>query len=389
MAKRFLDIGLADTTPHPLILEIDSAEGVWLKTVDGRHIFDAISGVGVSSFGHGNKVITDLLHEQVDSCLHTMVYGEFINKRTAEAGDLLSSLLPEQLNTTYFVNSGAEAVEGALKLAKKQTGRNKFIAFNGGYHGNTSGALSVSSNAERKAPFMPLLEGVDFLEFNGSLSHINDSYAGVIVETVQGDAGVRIPDKSWLEELRVKCDEAGVVLIFDEVQCGIGRTGKAFAFEHFGVVPDILCLGKALGGGVPIGAFVSSREMMEKLSDNPKLGHITTFGGNPLATSGAVGALRLLSEIDWNRIESQGASWEKQLLAHNSVKTVRRIGLYFYVELESADVVTETVMKGLEEGVLLFWFLSVPNAFRLSPPLNMSQLESDKGIELILKSLPL
>lgn len=389
MAKRFLDIGLADTTPHPLILEIDSAEGVWLKTVDGRHIFDAISGVGVSSFGHGNKVITDLLHEQVDSCLHTMVYGEFINKRTAEAGDLLSSLLPEQLNTTYFVNSGAEAVEGALKLAKKQTGRNKFIAFNGGYHGNTSGALSVSSNAERKAPFMPLLEGVDFLEFNGSLSHINDSYAGVIVETVQGDAGVRIPDKSWLEELRAKCDEAGVVLIFDEVQCGIGRTGKAFAFEHFGVVPDILCLGKALGGGVPIGAFVSSREMMEKLSDNPKLGHITTFGGNPLATSGAVGALRLLSEIDWNRIESQGASWEKQLLAHNSVKTVRRIGLYFYVELESADVVTETVMKGLEEGVLLFWFLSVPNAFRLSPPLNMSQLEADKGIELILKSLPL
>ncbi len=388
MAKRFLDIGLADTTPHPLILEIDSAEGVWLKTVDGRHIFDAISGVGVSSFGHGNKVITDLLHEQVDSCLHTMVYGEFINKRTAEAGDLLSSLLPEQLNTTYFVNSGAEAVEGALKLAKKQTGRNKFIAFNGGYHGNTSGALSVSSNAERKAPFMPLLEGVDFLEFNGSLSHINDSYAGVIVETVQGDAGVRIPDKSWLEELRSKCDEAGVVLIFDEVQCGIGRTGKAFAFEHFGVVPDILCLGKALGGGVPIGAFVSSREMMEKLSDNPKLGHITTFGGNPLATSGAVGALRLLSELDWNRIESQGASWEKQLLAHNSVKTVRRIGLYFYVELESADEVTETVMKGLEEGVLLFWFLSVPNAFRLSPPLNMSQLEADKGIELILKSLP-
>ena len=388
MAKRFLDIGLADTTPHPLILEIDSAEGVWLKTVDGRHIFDAISGVGVSSFGHGNKVITDLLHEQVDSCLHTMVYGEFINKRTAEAGDLLSSLLPEQLNTTYFVNSGAEAVEGALKLAKKQTCRNKFIAFNGGYHGNTSGALSVSSNDERKAPFMPLLEGVDFLEFNGSLSHINDSYAGVIVETVQGDAGVRIPDKSWLEELRVKCDEAGVVLIFDEVQCGIGRTGKAFAFEHFGVVPDILCLGKALGGGVPIGAFVSSREMMEKLSDNPKLGHITTFGGNPLATSGAVGALRLLSELDWNRIESQGASWEKQLLAHNSVKTVRRIGLYFYVELESADEVTETDMKGIEEGVLLFWFLSVPNAFRLSPPLNMSQLEADKGIELILKSLP-
>ena len=389
MAKRFLDIGLADTTPHPLNLEIDSAEGVWLKTVDGRKIFDAICGVGVSSFGHGNKVITDLLHTQVDSCLHTMVYGEFINKRTAEAGELLSSLLPDQLNTTYFVNSGAEAVEGALKLAKKHTGRRKFVAFNGGYHGNTSGALSVSSNAERKAPFMPLLEGVDFLEFNGSLFQIDDSYAGVIVETVQGDAGVRIPDKAWLQELRAKCDEAGVVLIFDEVQCGIGRTGKAFAFEHYGVVPDILCLGKALGGGVPIGAFVSSREMMEGLSDNPKLGHITTFGGNPLATSGAVGALRLLTDLDWNRIETQGASWEKQLLAHNSVKTVRRIGLYFYVEMESADVVTETVMKGLDEGVLLFWFLSVPNAFRLSPPLNMSDDEAELGIELILKSLPL
>ena len=388
--KTFLDYGLADTTPHPLGLEVESASGVWIYTTDGRKVFDAISGIGVSNFGHSNPQITDLLHDQIDKNLHTMVYGEFISKSTVDAANMLSSILPKSLDSTYFTNSGAEAIEGALKLAKRATGRNKLIAFTGSYHGSTHGALSVSSNEERKTAFRPLLPGVEFLEWNclDDLNKIDKNVAGVIVETIQGDAGVRIPSKDWLSKLREICSKTGAILIFDEVQCGMGRTGQNFGFEHFNVIPDVLCLGKALGGGVPIGAFVSSSKLMSLLRDNPKLGHITTFGGNPLATTGAVGALKLLGKVNFDNIEKRGANWESKLKSHPSVKEVRRIGLFFYVELETPDLVSETIMNGLENGVLMFWFLSVPNAFRLSPPLNMTEVESQLGIDLILKSLP-
>ena len=388
--KTFLDYGLADTTPHPLGLEVESASGVWIYTTDGRKVFDAIGGIGVSNFGHSNPQITDLLHAQIDKNLHTMVYGEFISKSTVDAANMLSSILPKSLDSTYFTNSGAEAIEGALKLAKRATGRNKLIAFTGSYHGSTHGALSVSSNEERKTAFRPLLPGVEFLEWNclDDLNKIDKNVAGVIVETIQGDAGVRIPSKDWLSKLREICSKTGAILIFDEVQCGMGRTGQNFGFEHFNVIPDVLCLGKALGGGVPIGAFVSSSKLMSLLRDNPKLGHITTFGGNPLATTGAVGALKLLGKVNFDNIEKRGANWESKLKSHPSVKEVRRIGLFFYVELETPDLVSETIMNGLENGVLMFWFLSVPNAFRLSPPLNMTEVESQLGIDLILKSLP-
>lgn len=390
-AKSFLDLGLADTTPHPLYIEVENASGVWINTKDGKRLFDAISGIGVSNFGHGNKEITERLHSQIDSNLHTMVYGEFISPSTAEAAALLASLLPQNLNTTYFTNSGAEAIEGALKLAKKATGRTRIIACNGGYHGNTTGALSVSSNEERKSPFLPLLPDVSFIDYNylESLSNIDSNTACVVVETIQGDAGVQIPSSEWMLALRIRCDESGALLVLDEVQCGIGRTGKSFAFEHFQIVPDILCLGKALGGGVPIGAFISSKQLMAQLSNSPKLGHITTFGGNPLATSGAVGALNLLKRVDYDKVEQQGAMWERKLLAHNSVKEIRRKGLFFCVELDSELAATQTIKNGLENGVLMFWFLSLPNAFRLSPPLNMTDDEACEGIELILKSLPL
>ena len=389
--KTFLDYGLADTTPHPLGLEIERASGVWIYTTDGRKVFDAISGIGVSNFGHSNPQITDLLHAQIDKNLHTMVYGEFISKSTVDAAKTLSSMLPKSLDSTYFTNSGAEAIEGALKLAKRATGRSKLVSFTGSYHGNTHGALSVSSNEERKEVFKPLLPGVEFLKWNciHDLNKIDKNVAGVIVETIQGDAGVRIPSKDWLIKLREVCSINGVILIFDEVQCGMGRTGRNFGFEHFNVVPDILCLGKALGGGVPIGAFVSSSELMSLLRDNPKLGHITTFGGNPLATTGALGALKLLGQVKFDNIEKQGVNWESKLKSHPSVKVVRRIGMFFYVELETQNLVSETIMNGLENGVLMFWFLSVPNAFRLSPPLNMNEEESKVGIDLILKSLPL
>ncbi|MEC7654287.1 MAG: aspartate aminotransferase family protein [Bacteroidota bacterium] len=388
--KTFLDYGLADTTPHPLGLEVERASGVWIYTTDGRKVFDAIGGIGVSNFGHSNPQITDLLHAQIDKNLHTMVYGEFIGKSAVDAANMLSSILPKSLDSTYFTNSGAEAIEGALKLAKRATGRSKLIAFTGSYHGSTHGALSVSSNEERKTAFRPLLPGVEFLEWNclDDLNKIDKNVAGVIVETIQGDAGVRIPSKDWLSKLRKICSKTGANLIFDEVQCGMGRTGQNFGFEHFNVIPDVLCLGKALGGGVPIGAFVSSSKLMSLLRDNPKLGHITTFGGNPLATTGAVGALKLLGKVNFDNIEKRGANWESKLKSHPSVKEVRRIGLFFYVELETPDLVSETVMNGLENGVLMFWFLSVPNAFRLSPPLNMTEVESQLGIDLILKSLP-
>ena len=388
--KTFLDYGLADTTPHPLGLEVERASGVWIYTTDGRKVFDAIGGIGVSNFGHSNPQITDLLHAQIDKNLHTMVYGEFISKSAVDAANMLSSILPKSLDSTYFTNSGAEAIEGALKLAKRATGRSKLIAFTGSYHGSTHGALSVSSNEERKTAFRPLLPGVEFLEWNclDDLNKIDKNVAGVIVETIQGDAGVRIPSKDWLSKLRKICSKTGAILIFDEVQCGMGRTGQNFGFEHFNVIPDVLCLGKALGGGVPIGAFVSSSKLMSLLRDNPKLGHITTFGGNPLATTGAVGALKLLGKVNFDNIEKRGANWESKLKSHPSVKEVRRIGLFFYVELETPDLVSETIMNGLENGVLMFWFLSVPNAFRLSPPLNMIEVESQLGIDLILKSLP-
>lgn len=387
--KSMLNLGLADTTPHPLNIEVEWAEGVWIYKKDGSRLFDAISGIGVSNFSHSHPEIKKALHEQIDKNLHTMVYGEFIHDSTVEAGDLLLSLLPEDLNSVYFVNSGAEAIEGAIKLAKRSTSRSKLIACKGGYHGNTTGALSVSSNEERKEPFQPLLPMIEFIEFNNleSLSIIDDSTACVIVETVQGDAGVRVADSGWLIELRMKCDEHGALLVLDEVQCGMGRTGKAFAFEHYSITPDILCLGKALGGGVPVGAFVANKELMVNLSDTPKLGHITTFGGNPLITAGAAAALKLLSQINWDEMENLGAMWERRLNAIEKVKAVRRIGYFFAVELESEEEATKTILKGLEEGVLLFWFLSVPNSFRLSPPLNMTAEEAETGISLIEKAL--
>ena len=385
----FLDVGLAATTPYPLNIKVESADGVWVTCQGGRKLFDAISGIGVSNFGHGNVDIVEALHTQIDLNLHTMVYGEFLQKSTLEAGKLLTSFLPENLDTVYFVNSGAEAIEGALKLAKRITGRKGMLGCIGGYHGNTHGALSVSSNEERKAPFLPLLPDVSFIKFNclDSITSIDTNIACVVVETVQGDAGVVIPTQAWLTALRKQCNTVGAMLILDEIQCGMGRCGAPFAFTEFNIIPDILCLGKALGGGMPIGAFVSSRERMALLSHSPSLGHITTFGGNPVATAGSGAALTLLRGIDWKAIERRGSEWEKKLKAHPAVKNMRRKGYFFAVEMESEAHVTKAIMKGLEVGVLMFWFLSVPHAFRLQPPLTMSDEEAKTGIGLILEAL--
>ena len=389
----FLSRGLASTTLHPLGLEVTKARGPWIHLADGTQLFDAISGIGVSNFGHDNPTIHNQLKAQLDKHLHTMVYGEFVQEAQTRASALLRATLPKDLNGVYFLNSGAEAIDAALKLARRATGRPRILAVEGSYHGNTLGSLSVSSNESRKAPYRPLLPEVEFLTWNDpvELHRVDSEVACVIVETVQGDAGVRIPSKGWLQALRAKCSESGALLILDEIQCGMGRTGRPWAFTHFDVVPDILCMGKALGGGMAMGGLATSTSLLGLFAHGPSLGHITTFGGHPMACAGAIGALEAMSDLDFDKVEARNHAWQVALEGHAAVRHVRRLGAFIAVELDNADAVQKAVDAGLDRreghGVLLFWFLSVPHAFRLAPPLTCTDAEMDLGLELILKAL--
>jgi acetylornithine/succinyldiaminopimelate/putrescine aminotransferase len=380
----FLD-KLAQTTSSPFLLDIESAEGIYLHTPDGKKYMDLISGVGVSAIGHRHPYVVNAIKEQLDKHMHVMVYGEFVQSSPNMLAETLTSLLPEQLNCCYFVNSGTEANEGALKLAKRFTGRSEIIAFRGAYHGSTHGSLSVSGNEYKKFAFRPLLPDIRFINFNkiDELDAITDQTAGVIVEPIQGDAGVRIPDQAYMQALRDKCTATGAILIFDEIQSGMGRTGKLFAFEHFNVVPDILTTAKALGGGLPIGAFISSHEMMQSLTHDPMLGHITTFGGNPVCCAAANATLEVIeNERLLESVESKGQRFE-ELLQHPRIKEIRRIGLFFAIEFETADEVSKIVSSCLEKGIITFWFLSCPNSFRIAPPLNISDAEITKSCNVI------
>tara|TARA_R110001592_G_scaffold243783_1_gene504899 strand:- start:149164 stop:150351 length:1188 start_codon:yes stop_codon:yes gene_type:complete len=382
---------IAQTTPFPLSLEIASAKGSYLFGPNGEEYLDLISGVGVSNFGHGHPHVVEAIKKQLDKHLHTMVYGEYIQDSPNKLAEKLASLLPPQLNCSYFVNSGAESIEGALKLAKRYTGRREIISFRGAYHGSTHGALSVSGNETKKRAFRPLLPEVRFLNFNKvkELSAISEKTACVIVETIQGDAGIRIPDQSYLEALRTRCTEMGALLIFDEIQAGMGRTGKLFAFEHYGVVPDILCSAKALGGGLPLGAFISSYEIMQCLTDKPMLGHITTFGGNPLSCAASLACLELLEQENiLAQVEAKGALFE-ELLQHPRIIEIRRKGLYFAFEFANADEVQTIVEYCMKKGVICFWFLSCPEAFRIAPPLNISEEDIRKACEIIREAMDL
>lgn len=382
---------IAQTTPFPLSLEIASAKGSYLYGPKGEEYLDLISGVGVSNFGHGHPKVIDAIKKQLDKHLHTMVYGEYIQDSPNQLAEKLASLLPPQLNCSYFVNSGAESIEGALKLAKRYTGRREIISFRGAYHGSTHGALSVSGNETKKRAFRPLLPEVRFLNFNkiGELSAISEKTACVIVETIQGDAGIRIPDQNYLEALRARCSEMGALLIFDEIQAGMGRTGKLFAFEHYGVIPDILCSAKALGGGLPLGAFISSYEIMQCLREKPMLGHITTFGGNPLSCAASLACLELLEEENiLAQVEAKGALFE-ELLQHPRVLEIRRKGLYFAFEFANAEEVQTIVEYCMKKGVICFWFLSCPEAFRIAPPLNISEEDIRKACVIIREAMDL
>jgi acetylornithine/N-succinyldiaminopimelate aminotransferase len=381
---------LAQTTPFPLGVEVERAEGLYIYDKKGKAYVDLISGIGVSSLGHGRKEVVDAICEQASKYLHVMVYGEFLQNSQTEFAQLLADSLPAKLNTTYFVNSGAEAIEASLKLAKRVTGRTKLVSCKKSYHGNTHGALSVSGNETKKYAFRPLLPDVHFIEFNNEeeLVQIDEQTACFIMETVQGDAGVRIPDKRYMRALRQRCDEVGALLILDEIQCGMGRTGKLFAFEHYDVEPDILALGKALGGGLPIGACVSSLNNMRQFTLDPMLGHITTFGGHPLVCASGHAALKFLIQ---NRIipfvEEKGNRIKELLSRHPLVKEVRQIGLFIAVDLESEDHVRQLVDSCLEKGILIFWFLSCPSSFRLAPPLTITYEEIDRHIGEIVEIL--
>lgn len=376
---------VAQTTPFPFLLEVERAEGLYLYTSDGKSYMDLISGVAVSNVGHRHPKVIAAIKEQLDKHMHIMVYGEYVQSSVNKVAKLLTDNLPDHLNCVYFCNSGAESVEGALKLAKRATERTEMIAFQGAYHGSTHGALSVSSNENKKYRFRPLLPDVKFLKFNQAedLNQITEKTACVLIETIQGDAGIRIPTREYLQALRKKCDETGALLIMDEIQSGIGRTGKLFAFEHFGIAPDILCSAKALGGGLPIGAFIADKEKMDLFTHDPMLGHINTFGGNPISCAAAAATLEIILEDDFlSEVDKKGIVFEQQI-QHPAIKEVRRIGMMFAFEFETEEIVSKIVKECLNQGVICFWFLSCPNSFRIAPPLTISYDEIEKACQVI------
>ena len=376
---------LAPTSQQPVLIEVESAAGSILTDTGGKQYYDLIAGIGVLSVGHNNTAVKEAILEQLNKHSHVMVYGEYIQSSVNSIAENLALTLPENLSTSYLVNSGTEANEGAIKLAKRITGRHKIIAFEKGYHGNTQGSMSISSNEDKKRGFRPLLPGVSFLRFNNieDLVQITSDIAGVILEPIQGDAGVIIPTIEFMQALRAKCTATGSQLIFDEVQTGIGRTGKLYAFEHFNVVPDILTLAKGLGGGLPIGAFISSHQNMQLLAENPMLGHITTFGGNPVSCAAANAVLEIVSGQDFlKNVDEKGALIE-QLLQHKEVKAIRRKGLMITVELEDEEKVNQAIKLAIDRNVIIYWFLSTRNSFRISPPLNITEDEIKNSCKIL------
>lgn len=380
---------LAQTSPNPFLISIERAEGIYLYAPDGKRYTDLISGIAVSAVGHRHPKVVKAIKDQVDKHLHVMVFGEYIQSSPNLLVKKLTSLLPENLNCVYLVNSGTEANEGALKLAKRFTGRTEIVSCKKSYHGSTHGSLSVSGNEVKKNAFRPLLPDVKFMEFGNEadLGMITGQTACVIMETIQGDAGVRIPSKQYMKALRKKCTDTGTILILDEIQSGMGRTGKFFAFEHFDIVPDILTTAKAFGGGLPIGAFIASQEMMKTFTFNPMLGHITTFGGNPVCCASALATLEVLEEEKLiEGVEAKGKFFEKYL-KHRHIKEIRRAGLMFAIDFDSAERVNRIVEYAKEKGVICYWFLSHPYSFRIAPPLTITEDQIMESCEVILQAI--
>lgn len=379
----------AQTTPFATGFEVEKAEGSYIYGKDGNAYLDFVAGVSANTLGHSHPKIIDAIKKQADRYLHVMVYGEYAQEKPVALCQLLAEATPEPLEVTYLVNSGAEAIDGALKLAKRYTGREEIISMKNSYHGNTHGALSVSGNEFHKREFRPLLPMISFIEFNNEeeFSKITEKTACVIVETIQGAAGFLTPSQNYFKNLKKRCEEVGALLILDEIQPGFGRTGKLFSFEHYDMVPDILVMGKGMGGGVPVGAFMSSAEIMKSLQHSPKLGHITTFGGNPLIAAASYATLKeVLDSGLMNEVNEKEALF-RELLVHPKIKKVNGRGLMLAVELESPDYTLKVAKRCMEKGLIVFWQLYRNEFMRISPPLTLTQNEIRKGCQIILQAL--
>ncbi len=392
LRKQFL-AHVGQTSPSPMLIEVERAEGTFFYTPEGRRYYDLVAGVSVSNVGHANPAVVRAVQEQAARYMHVMVYGELVERPQVRYAAKVASLLPQPIDSLYFVNSGAEAVEGALKLAKRFTGRTELIGMRRAYHGSTHGAMSMMGTPEGeqwKAAFRPLLPDVQSIEFNdfAALERITRRTACVLAEPVQGEAGVRPPAAGYLEALRRRCDEVGALLIFDEIQTGMGRTGALFAMQRYGVTPDIVCLAKAFGGGMPLGAFAAPKRIMDALQTAPVLGHITTFGGHPVCCAAGLAALDYLLEHDVvAQVERKGALYEELLRDHPAVREIRRSGLLLAVELGDSARLYRMMELFAEAGIMSDWFLYCDTAFRISPPLTVSEEEVRDSARLIRECL--
>jgi len=379
----------AQTSPYPLALEVSHAKGSYIYDSNGNTHLDFVAGVSACSLGHCHPKVVAAVQKQAETFMHVMVYGEYIQEPAVAYTKLLASLLPPSLETTYLVNSGTEAVEGALKLARRATGRSQLLAARNAYHGNTMGSLSLMGYEERKGAFRPLLPDVGFIGFNNEddLRNITEKTAGVILETIQGGAGFIEPSNDYLKKVRQRCNETGTLLILDEIQPGFGRTGKLFAFEHYDCIPDILVIGKGMASGLPVGAFTASNKLMATLQDNPKLGHITTFGGNPVIAAACMATLKEISETQLIPETLLKEALVRKLLQHRLIKEIRGKGLMLALILENAEVANYLVLTCAKKSLVLFWLLFEPKAVRISPPLTISTDEIESGCGIILEVL--
>lgn len=376
---------VAQTSPSPLAFEIARAEGCLLYDVNGKEYIDLIGGISVANVGHRHPKVIEAIQKQLDAYLHVMVYGEFIESPQVQYAKMLTDHLPDTLSSVYFTNSGAEATEGAMKLAKKATGRTQIIGFKNSYHGSTQGALSVMGDEYWRNAFRPLLPDVLHLEYNSfeSLDEITEQTACVIAEIIQAEAGIVVPAADWMLALKKKCTETGALLILDEIQTGFGRTGKLWGFQHFNIVPDILLLGKALGGGMPLGAFIARKELMNAFTENPVLGHITTFGGHPVSCAAGMAAMKVL--LDENLIENvtKNENRFKDQLVNSRIKSIRSFGLWLAIEFDSFETNKKIIDACIEQGVMTDWFLFAPLSLRISPPLTITTDQISQACSII------
>lgn len=379
----------AQTFPNPSAIEITSAKGNYLIDSNGFKYLDFVAGVSVNTLGHCNKYINESVKKQIDNYSHVMVYGEFVQQPQTKLAKLLSENLPKSLSCSYFVNSGTEAIEGALKLAKRYTGKSKIISFEKSYHGSTAGSLSIMGYENQKSNYRPLIPNCVSINFNSTemLDEIDSQTAAVVVEPYQAASGFVKADKSFLKKIREKCIEHGSLLIYDEIQSCYGRTGKLFALEHYNIIPDILCIAKGMGSGYPIGAFISSYEIMHKLTYNPTLGHITTFGGNPISCTASFETLKFILKNDLSAKSLEKENIFRTILQHELIKEIRGKGLMLAVEFNNSELASYVVTESLKRGLILFYFLLTKTAIRISPPLTISNSEIEKGCNIIIELL--